>query len=81
MFKLKILDWSDLKCLHLTCSMWINDFLFVCEREENIVAKGENAGYQHFLLLPQCFQRAISLWPVRSSVGLHNGLDISRLLV
>ena len=22
---------------------------------ENIVGKGENAGYQHFLLLPQCF--------------------------
>ena len=23
---------------------------------ENIVGKGENAGYQHFLLCPQCFQ-------------------------
>ena len=22
---------------------------------ENIVAKGENAGYQYFLLFPQCF--------------------------
>ena len=22
---------------------------------ENIVEKGENAGYQHFLLFPQCF--------------------------
>ena len=22
---------------------------------ENIVGKGENAGYQHFLLFPQCF--------------------------
>ena len=27
-------------------------------REENIVGKGENAGYQHFLLFPQCFQKA-----------------------
>ena len=27
------------------------------EREENIVAKGENAGYQHFLLFQQCFQK------------------------
>ena len=26
---------------------------------ENIVGKGENAGYQHFLLLPQCFQKPI----------------------
>ena len=25
---------------------------------ENIVGKGENAGNQHFLLFPQCFQKA-----------------------
>ena len=25
-------------------------------RKENLVGKGENAGYQHFLLFPQCFQ-------------------------
>ena len=24
---------------------------------ENIVGKGENAAYQHFLLFPQCFQK------------------------
>ena len=24
---------------------------------ENIVVKGENAGYKHFLLFPQCFQK------------------------
>ena len=30
----------------------------VKERVENIVRKGENAGYQHFLLFPQCFQKA-----------------------
>ena len=28
---------------------------------ENIVGNGENAGYHHFLLLPQCFQQASSL--------------------
>ena len=27
------------------------------ERVENIVKKGENAGYQHFLLYRQCFPR------------------------
>ena len=27
-------------------------------RVENIVEKGENAGYQHFLLFPHCFQKA-----------------------
>ena len=29
---------------------------FDSERLENNVGKGENAGYQHFLLFPQCFQ-------------------------
>ena len=29
---------------------------FVFYRIENIVGKGENAGYQHFLAFPQCFQ-------------------------
>ena len=30
---------------------------FVLGRAENIVGKGENAGYQHFLLFQQCFQK------------------------
>ena len=30
----------------------------VFDRVENIVGKGENASYQHFLLFPQCFQKA-----------------------
>ena len=28
----------------------------VFDRVENIVGKGENAGYQHLLLFSQCFQ-------------------------
>ena len=31
---------------------------FALGRVENIVRKGENVGYQHFLLFPQCFQKA-----------------------
>ena len=31
---------------------------FVLGREEIIVGKRENAGYQHFLLFPQCLQKA-----------------------
>ena len=27
------------------------------DRVENTVGKGENAGYQHFLLFPQCFPK------------------------
>ena len=30
-------------------------------RVENIVGKGEKAGYQHFLLFPQCFPESSSL--------------------
>ena len=30
----------------------------VSDKVENIVGKGENAGYQHFFLFPQCFQKA-----------------------
>ena len=32
--------------------------VFVYDREENIVEKWENAGYQHFLIFPQCFQKS-----------------------
>ena len=32
----------------------------VFDTVENIVGKGENAGYQDFLLFPQCFQKALS---------------------
>ena len=30
---------------------------FTFHRVENIAGKGENAGNQHFLLFPQCFQQ------------------------
>ena len=30
----------------------------VFDSVENIVGKGENAGHQHFLLFPQCFEKA-----------------------
>ena len=33
-------------------------FKFALGRVENIVGKGENAGIQHFLLFPLCFQKA-----------------------
>ena len=38
------------------------------DRVENTVGKGENAGYQHFLLFPQCFQKPSSL--ESSKVGI-----------
>ena len=35
----------------------------VTDKEENIVGKGENAGYQHFLIIPQCFRRPSFVGP------------------
>ena len=36
------------------------DIQVVFHRIVNIMGKEENAGYQHFLLFPQCFQKAFS---------------------
>ena len=51
---------------------------------ENIVGKGENAGYQHFLLFPQCFYPSknkfkFSVTFILSSTGAFN-LDQSKNL-
>ena len=35
----------------------IKMIIHVLESVENIVRKGENVGYQYFLLFPQCFQK------------------------
>ena len=57
----KILDWSKLKALADEKMNVTEKLNFVLGRVENIVGKGENAGYQHFLLFPQCFQKAYFL--------------------
>ena len=36
----------------------IQNLNFVLGRVENILGKGENTGYHHFLLFPKCFQKA-----------------------
>ena len=41
-------------------------FNFVLGRVENIVGKVENAGYQHFILFPQCFQNDSFLGSLKS---------------
>ena len=59
----KILDRSKFKAFAEDMINMTEKLNFVLGRVETIVEKGENAGYQHFLLFPQCFQKA-------SSVGL-----------
>ena len=36
------------------------EMIFIFDTVEHIVEKGENAGSQHFLRFPQCFQKASS---------------------
>ena len=59
----KILALTKLEALaddrfNVVCMM-----ISVSDVQENIVGKGENAGYQHFLLFPQCFQKPFSVGP------------------
>ena len=51
----KILDSSKFKAFADDKRILTQKLKFVSRRVENIVGKGENAGYQHFLLFPHCF--------------------------
>ena len=53
----KFLDMSKLKG-------FADDKLNVAEKMK-FVEKGENAGNQHILLFPQCFQKASILWSLK----------------
>ena len=53
----KILAWSKLKAFADDKINMTSNLKFVLVRVENIVGKGENAGYQHFLLFLQFFHK------------------------
>ena len=54
----KFLDWSKKKAFaHDKCNLK-TETEFLGGWVKNIVGKGENAGNQHFLFFPQCFQKA-----------------------
>ena len=63
--------------------------IYVFDRIQNIVEKGENAGYQHFLLFPQYFQKFLYLRVAKSGdcgkvliryVHTNAGLDNNRIV-
>ena len=61
----KILDWSVLKAFADNKINGTEKLKLFWEEQEKIVAKGqmlvtsiENAGYKHFFLFRQCFQKA-----------------------
>ena len=53
----KILDWSKLKAFADDKINVSENLKFVLGRVENIVGKGENDGYQHFLFFPTMFSK------------------------
>ena len=63
----KILDVTKLKAF---ADDKLNDakMISLFDRVENTVGKGENAGYQHFLLFPQCFPKPSSLESLKVSI-------------
>ena len=61
--KNKILVETKLKVFAEDISNIAELIIPVFDSVENIVGKGENAGYQHFLLFLQCFQKASSSGP------------------
>ena len=52
-----VLDWSKLEAFADDKGNLNEKLKLVSRRIENIVGKGEFAGYQHFLLFPQCFEK------------------------
>ena len=56
----KILGLPKLKAFAEDNSNVTQNIRVVFHKIENIVGKAENAGYLHFLLFPQCFQKAFS---------------------
>ena len=71
----KFLDWSKLKLFTDDKINVTQNLKFVFRRVENSVGNGENAGYQHFLLFSNCFQKP----SFSGSLKVKNILDRSKI--
>ena len=79
-----ILDKSNLKAFEDNKIELVRPkMIFFFNGVENIVGKGENAGYQHFLFFPQCLQNALysgslkvgTVWERVKEVNLFNWMS------
>ena len=66
MLTAKNLDLSKLKAFADDNLNVYQKLKFALGRVENIVGKGENAGYQHFLLFSTMFSKGFFPWVVKS---------------
>ena len=53
--------WTKLKVFADDKIDVVRMMISLLDRVENTMGKGENAGYQHFLLFPQCFSEPSSV--------------------
>ena len=56
-----ILDMTKLKAFADDKMNVAKMMIYLFNWVENTVGKGENAGYQHFLFFPQCFQKTYTV--------------------
>ena len=68
----KMLDLSKLKASTDNKINVAENVKFVVERVENIVGKGKNTSYRHFLLFPLCFQWALSSRSLKVGIEWEN---------
>ena len=66
--KWQILDMTKLKAFADNKSKVTRMTISLLDKAENSMGKGENAGYQHFLLFPQCFPKPFSLGSLKVGV-------------
>ena len=64
----KFLECSKLKAFADDNSNEAEKLKFVFRGVKNMVGKGENAGYQHFLLFQPCFQKASILGSLKVGI-------------
>ena len=64
----KILDETNLKAFADDKLNVVRMMIPLLDRVENTVGKGENAGYQHFLLFLQCFPKPSSLGSLKIGI-------------
>ena len=62
----EILNWSNLK--EFADDKLLKIIFLVFDRVENTVGKGENAGYQHFLLFLSVFKGLFTQGPKKSGL-------------
>ena len=75
-----VLDWSNFREFADDKIYDAKKLKLVLGKVENIMGKGENAGDQHFLLFPKCFQKALSSGSLKVWIMWYRVTRLHRML-